>query len=124
MMSHRPARARVPVCRLIGFGLAAYVCLYIALSRYSRGLVAKYGIEGFYYVPADPETIARNRTLESLNEYLSVLFYPLWLVDFHLLGGPPMSVPPLMELSKLPCAGHPGDMLRRGEGLGGAHTFV
>ena len=69
-------------------GLAIYVVAYYSLSRSSLNKVSSYGIRGFYYVPCSPEKIFQSKSLCRLHIVGVVFFFPVWIVDHKLLGGP------------------------------------
>jgi hypothetical protein len=72
---------------LIGL-VALYLCSYVMLSRYGESLANRINLDGFWYVPCDFVTMAESEGLQHLNALLSVVYFPLWLVDYTLFGFP------------------------------------
>ena len=80
-MRWTPWRKRLAV--VLGILLALYVASYAVISRSFR--CDEMGVGRiFYYVPS---YMLPDRRWEMFEEALSALFYPLSLVDEHLLGG-------------------------------------
>ena len=83
-----------------------YLASHMALSRYSHAmLVEEYDGGGFYYVPCDPLVLAESETLQGLNFALLCFYYPVWMLDHYVLGGPHWAHIPAMEVDSTPRAG-------------------
>jgi hypothetical protein len=71
--------------------LITYFLSHFALSRVSVRMVERdWGIEGFFiYLPFKPDFVAdHERHLLDVHAGLSNFFYPAWMIDNHVLGGP------------------------------------
>ena len=91
----RSRRFRIAVVIFLLF----YVASYFVLSRCGRAIAREYNAEGFLYVPCPWEAYEDSRTLETLHYALVAFYYPVWLVDYHVFGGPHWSYVPLYGLS-------------------------
>ena len=83
--------------RVLIICITIYVALYFVLSRLSLRINAKMGVQGFFYVPVSA-TDMQLATLQRLHEVGNIVFYPAWLVDYKILGGPVVSAIPLFNL--------------------------
>jgi len=70
--------------------LLLYIVSYYALSRYSyyRYKRVEKGQRVFFYVPADPVQIFTTNWLLRCHYYGTIVYYPVWLLDSNLFGGP------------------------------------
>lgn len=83
--------------RVIALSALCYVLLYVALSRTSLYINRRDGIRGFFYVPVRA-SMMRSPALEWVHGAASTFFFPVWVVDHRLLGGPWVASVPLFEL--------------------------
>jgi len=93
------ARKRVGlhwITRTVVVLLLLYVGSYIAVSRWSAHLVRRdWNGFGFYYIPVRPDKIIESRTWQRVHQVGSIIYWPLWYIDFHLLGGPTIASVPM-----------------------------
>lgn len=75
-----------------------YAASYLGLSRYSRSVMREVGGHGFYYVPCSIDCLAKHESLQTLHYGLIVVYYPIWALDYYVLGGPPYACIPLLSL--------------------------
>ena len=83
--------------------LLLYVGAHFTLSRLSLSILRREGqdplIDAFYYLPCNWLTMGESDTLQIVNLVLVYFFYPIWAVDFYLLGGPDHMGYPMVEFS-------------------------
>jgi hypothetical protein len=68
--------------------LAAYVIAYFVISRTSESKVQSVGGVGFYYAPVSMENIVGSRGAQKIHTAGVFIFYPIWLIDNRIFGGP------------------------------------
>jgi hypothetical protein len=68
--------------------LVVYVIAYLAISRTSEARARAVGAPGFYYAPVSVDTIATSRKAQWIHHVGIYVFYPIWLVDNCVFGGP------------------------------------
>ncbi len=90
----RSRRFKITVVTLLLF----YVASYFVLSRCGRAIAREYNAEGFLYIPCPWEAYEDSRTLETLHYALVFFYYPIWLVDHHVFGGPYWSYIPMFRI--------------------------
>ena len=83
--------------------LMLYIGAHFTLSRLSLSILRRECQDpltnGFYYLPCGSLTIGKSDTLQIVNLVLVYFFYPIWAVDFYLLGGPDHMGYPMVEFS-------------------------
>jgi len=99
-VSHASRRNHCSLETAIIVFLMLYIGAHFTLSRVSRYVLEKEGtgIGGFYYLPCTAVTMGESEALQIVNVALVYFFYPIWAVDFYLLGGPVHSRYPMVEL--------------------------
>ncbi|MBN8247998.1 MAG: hypothetical protein J0L84_11200 [Verrucomicrobia bacterium] len=94
-----PARHRWRPC-VAFLSLLAYIALHFGLSRHSlRQVRESWGIDGYFYLPLRPETIARNERWLPPHRLLCWVFWPVRRANQALLRGPePIDSMPMLSL--------------------------
>ena len=78
--------------------LCFYLISYFFISRHSHSMMQRLGGQGFYYVLCEPDRMMRSEGLQRMHVLLSYIYYPIWLFDYNVLGGPPVAHFPLMRV--------------------------
>jgi len=93
---HKTCRWPALVTVVLGAGL--YIGSYLYISRVSLGYVRDVHGEGCYFAPVSVDTLVRSGRWRVVHEILTVVYYPAWVIDYYLLGGPGRANIPLMDM--------------------------
>jgi hypothetical protein len=85
-------RRRRLILIAIAVAIVAYVASYFVISRNSEKTVAQAGGVGFYYVPLSSIS---DHSAQRVHVALAIVYWPIWAVDHHFFGGPPVAHIPL-----------------------------
>ena len=90
MRSMTATARRRRVLILIVLLLAAYVGSYFVMSRRGMRANVAIGAEGFGFFPPAVERLSGGASegLLVCDHVLLVIYWPVWAVDYYLLGGP------------------------------------
>jgi len=67
--------------------LIAYISSYVAISRISYHYNKIQGVDAFLYFPF-PTSAFQSSTISRCNTVGFFVFYPLYIIDHNILGGP------------------------------------
>ena len=77
--------------------LAIYVLLYITITRISLNLNRQIGLSSIYFVPFSALNMD-SRLKDRMHGFGCWFFFPAWLIDRHIFGGPDVASTPLLHL--------------------------
>ena len=99
----RALAARVVRSRRLRIGLAAFLVFYVVsygvLSRWGSAVASRYGAGGsFLYVPCEWEQYDKHPSLQVVHYALVAFYWPVWCLDYYVLGGPHWSHVPMFHI--------------------------
>ena len=79
--------------------LVVYIVSFVVISRISESILKNEEMHrGYLFLPFPPQVVAQSAILESINELMRVIYFPLWKIDLLITKKGPISIP-LFELN-------------------------
>jgi hypothetical protein len=73
--------------------IAAYIAIYLTLSRVSLLVLRKEGVNGFFFVPVTQRVMANSISCQIIHFSGVVIFAPLWVLEESLGGNRWIMIP-------------------------------